>query len=54
MKARASFPCSVIRMSRAELQNSGIAINAPLNRRKEMVVLSREIKRKRYSMAEHE
>ncbi len=54
MKAKNSFRLSVIRMLRAELQNSVIAKNAPLDREEELAVLTREVKRRKDSMAEYE
>ncbi len=54
MKAKDSFRLSVIRMLRAELQNSVIAKNAPLDREEELAVLTREVKRRKDSMVEYE
>jgi len=54
MKAKDSFRLSVIRMLRAELQNSTIAKNAPLDREEELAVLTREVKRRKDSMVEYE
>ena len=54
MKAKDSFRLSVIRMLRSELQNSAIAKNAPLDREEELAVLTREVKRRKDSMAEYE
>ena len=54
MKAKDSFRLSVIRMLRAELQNSTIAKNAPLDREEELAVLAREVKRRKDSMVEYE
>ncbi len=54
MKAKDSFRLSVIRMLRAELQNSSIAKNSPLDSDEELAVLTREVKRRKDSMAEYE
>ncbi len=52
-KARDKFRLSVIRMLRAELQNSAIAKNAPLDAEEELSVLSREVKKRQESLHDY-
>ncbi len=53
-RARDRFRLSVIRMLRAELQNSAIAKKAPLDSEEELAVLSREVKKRQESLRDYE
>lgn len=52
-RARDRFRLSVIRMLRAELQNSAIAKKDPLNAEEELAVLSREVKKRQESIEDY-
>jgi len=52
-KAKDKFRLSVIRMLRAELQNSAIAKNAPLDEEEELAVLTREVKKRQESLEDY-
>ena len=49
-KSRDKFRLSVIRMLRAELQNEVIKKRAPLDQNEEMVILTREVKRRKEAL----
>ncbi|MDW7738905.1 MAG: GatB/YqeY domain-containing protein [Bacillota bacterium] len=53
-KAKDRFRLSVIRMLRAELQNSSIAKKAPLDTQEELTVLTRELKRRQEALGDFE
>jgi len=53
-KAKDRNRLSVIRMLRAELQNSAIAKKSPLDSEEEMAVLSREVKKRQESLRDFE
>jgi len=52
-RAKDKFRLSVIRMLRAELQNSAIAKNAPLDAEEELAVLTREVKKRQESIEDY-
>jgi len=52
-RARDRFRLSVIRMLRAELQNSAIAKKAPLDAEEELAVLTREVKKRQESLGDY-
>ncbi len=54
MKAKDRFRLSVIRMLRAELQNSAIAKNAPLAADEELAILTREVKKRQESLHDYQ
>ncbi len=53
-KAKDRFRLSVIRLLRAELQNSAIAKKASLDPQEELTVLSREVKRRQEALNDYE
>lgn len=53
-KAKDRFRLSVIRLLRAELQNSEIAKKASLDPQEELTVLSREVKRRHEALSDYE
>ncbi|MFO7952622.1 MAG: GatB/YqeY domain-containing protein [Bacillota bacterium] len=52
-KAKDRFRLSVIRMLRAELQNSAIEKRAPLEADEELAILSREVKKRQESLGDY-
>ncbi len=53
-KAKDRFRLSVIRLLRAELQNSAIAKKGPLDIEEELTILSREVKRRQEALSDYE
>ncbi len=53
-RAKDRFRLTVIRMLRAELQNSSIAKKGPLDADEELTILTREVKRRQESLVEYE
>ncbi len=53
-KAKDRFRLSVIRLLRAELQNSAIAKKGPLDLEEELTILSREVKRRQEALSDYE
>jgi uncharacterized protein len=53
-KAKDRFRLTVIRMLRAELQNGAIAKKSPLDADEELVILTREVKRRQESLGDYE
>lgn len=53
-RAKDRFRLSVIRLLRAELQNSVIAKKGPLDPEEELTILSREVKRRQEALGDYE